>query len=92
MRQKFTAAAVHPWQHYSMVCSRFISEEGTQNMGPALAGLASLLCTCRIVKQLQGSKCYMWLGGGEVDLKLGFDVADFTRAYKPLILDCTYDD
>ena len=44
---------------------------------------------CRIVKQLEGSQGYMWLGGGEVDLKLGFCVADFMRAYKPLIMDCT---
>ena len=44
---------------------------------------------CRIVKQLECSKGYMWLGGGEVDLKLGFHVADFIRAYKPLVLDCT---
>ena len=27
----------------------------------------------------------MWLGGGEVDLKLGFYVADFIRGYKPSI-------
>ena len=54
------------------------------------AGQEGLLC--RIVKQLEGSKGYMWLGGGEVDLKLGFHVADFIRAYKPMILDCTYDE
>ena len=47
---------------------------------------------CRIVKQLEASKGSMWLGGGEVDLKLGFCIDDFIRAYKPLILDCTYDD
>ena len=51
-----------------------------------------VLLLCRIVKQLEGSKGCMWLGGGEVDLKLGFYVADFIRGYKPLLLDCTYDD
>ena len=58
------------------------------------AGVTKLILPllCRIVKQLEESKGCMWLGGGEVDLKLGFYVADFIRGYKPLILDCTYDD
>ena len=30
-------------------------------------------------------------GGGEVDLKLGLSVAEFTRAYSPFVIDCTYD-
>ncbi|CAK0736473.1 hypothetical protein CVIRNUC_000751 [Coccomyxa viridis] len=46
----------------------------------------------RIVKQLQGSDSFMWLGGGEVDLKLGFLVGDFIIGYSPLIVDCTHDE
>jgi hypothetical protein len=30
-----------------------------------------------------------WMGGGEVDLKLGVDTAQFVAAYKPTILDIT---
>ena len=33
----------------------------------------------------------MWMGGGEKDLKLGMRVDDFVRGYKPMVLDCTYD-
>ena len=47
---------------------------------------------CRIVKQLEGSDSFMWLGGGEVDLKLGFLVGDFIIGYSPLIVDCTHDE
>ena len=47
---------------------------------------------CRIVKQLEGSNSFMWLGGGEVDLKLGFLVSDFIRGYQPLIVDCTHNE
>ena len=54
--------------------------------------MTGLFAACRIVKQLEGSKGYMWLGGGEVDLKLGFHVADFIRGYSPLIFDCTHDE
>ena len=46
----------------------------------------------RIVRQLEGSKSFMWLGGGEVDLKLGFLLSDFIAGYSPLIVDCTHDD
>ena len=76
-----------------VVCSKVVLRKVMKTwsgVATELAGLESLLC--RIVKQLQDSKGYMWLGGGEINLKLGFDVADFIRAYKPLILDCTYDD
>ena len=34
---------------------------------------------------------FFWLGGGEVDLKLGFRASDFVDAYKPFIVDCTTD-
>jgi hypothetical protein len=34
---------------------------------------------------------FFWLGGGEVDLKLGFRAADFIQAYKPFVIDCTAD-
>ena len=30
-----------------------------------------------------------WMGGGEVDLKLGVDTAAFVRAYKPIVMDVT---
>lgn len=33
---------------------------------------------------------YFWMGGGEVDLKLGLPTAEFISAYNPLLLDCTY--
>jgi hypothetical protein len=33
---------------------------------------------------------YFWLGGGEVDLKLGIKTLDFTQIVKPFITDCTY--
>lgn len=32
-----------------------------------------------------------FVGGGEVDLKLGMLVDEFLKAYNPLIVDCTYD-
>lgn len=34
---------------------------------------------------------FFYLGGGEVDLKLGLPVAEFVEKYKPFIADCTYD-
>lgn len=30
---------------------------------------------------------YLWLGGGEVDLKLGMSIDDFMRVKQPLIAD-----
>ena len=30
-----------------------------------------------------------WMGGGEVDLKLGLDTAQFVRAYAPVVMDVT---
>lgn len=30
---------------------------------------------------------FMWLGGGEVDLKLGFSAAQFVAAYNPYVSD-----
>ncbi len=33
---------------------------------------------------------WFWMGGGEVDLKLGMPVADFVDVHQPLVLDCTY--
>lgn len=32
-----------------------------------------------------------WMGGGEVDLKLGVDLQEFLAAYQPMVADCTYD-
>lgn len=32
---------------------------------------------------------YMWLGGGEPDLKLGMSVPNFITAYQPAIVDCS---
>ena len=31
----------------------------------------------------------MYLGGGEVDLKLWINVQEFIHSYKPFMLDCT---
>lgn len=33
---------------------------------------------------------FFWLGGGEVDLKLGLQTDDFIRIVKPFITDCIY--
>ena len=33
---------------------------------------------------------FFWLGGGEVDLKLGMQTDDFIRIVKPFITDCLY--
>lgn len=33
---------------------------------------------------------WMWMGGGEPDLKLGMPVEAFMQAYRPLVYDCTY--
>ncbi|KAI7842757.1 hypothetical protein COHA_003506 [Chlorella ohadii] len=33
-----------------------------------------------------------FLGAGEVDLKVGFSAADFVAAYKPMVMDITYDE
>ncbi|KAJ7553399.1 hypothetical protein O6H91_06G096400 [Diphasiastrum complanatum] len=35
---------------------------------------------------------FLWLGGGEVDLKLGMRVQDFMDLVNPFIVDCTYPD
>ena len=35
------------------------------------------------------SNGWFWMGGGEVDLKLGLPVDAFVQAYRPLVLDCT---
>ena len=32
----------------------------------------------------------LWVGGGEVDLKMGCSVADFLKASQAYVLDCTY--
>jgi hypothetical protein len=34
---------------------------------------------------------FFWMGGGEVDLKVGVPAAKFIEAYKPFIVDCTMD-
>mmetsp|Transcript_25800 Transcript_25800/g.72241 ORF Transcript_25800/g.72241 Transcript_25800/m.72241 type:complete len:153 (+) Transcript_25800:818-1276(+) len=34
---------------------------------------------------------FFWLGGGEVDLKLGMPWAEFSDVYHPYVVDCTYD-
>ncbi|KAG2490808.1 hypothetical protein HYH03_010730 [Edaphochlamys debaryana] len=41
------------------------------------------------IAQLQPAE--FWMGAGEVDLKVGMDVQEFIDAYKPFVLDCTYD-
>lgn len=33
---------------------------------------------------------FFWMGGGEVDLKLGMSVSDFVRSFQPFIADCTH--
>ncbi len=35
---------------------------------------------------------FFWMGGGEVDLKLGLSAPQFVAAYSPLVVDCTYND
>lgn len=35
---------------------------------------------------------YFWLGAGEVDLKVGMSAHQFVNAYKPCVIDCTYND
>ncbi|KAK2080884.1 hypothetical protein QBZ16_000738 [Prototheca wickerhamii] len=35
---------------------------------------------------------FFWLGGGEVDLKMGMRARDFIAAYGAHVVDCTYDD
>lgn len=35
---------------------------------------------------------FFWLGAGEVDLKVGMPVSQFLEAYKPLVIDCSYDE
>ncbi|GKT32232.1 hypothetical protein ADUPG1_006427 [Aduncisulcus paluster] len=38
----------------------------------------------------EGAKTgFFWLGGGDIDLKLGLSVKEFTKIYKPLITDVT---
>lgn len=32
----------------------------------------------------------MYLGGGEVDLKLWVNVKEFMEQYKPFVMDCTF--
>jgi len=32
-----------------------------------------------------------WLGGGEVDLKLGLEWSEFAAAFRPFVADCTYE-
>jgi hypothetical protein len=49
------------------------------------------MSSCRIA-ELEASDAFMWLGAGEIDLKVGFYVQHFIRAYKPTVLDCTYED
>jgi prolyl-tRNA editing enzyme YbaK/EbsC (Cys-tRNA(Pro) deacylase) len=33
---------------------------------------------------------FFFLGGGEVDVKMGLSAAAFVEAYQPLVVDCTY--
>lgn len=33
---------------------------------------------------------FLFLGAGEVDLKVGFPVKEFVDKYQPMIVDCTY--
>eukprot|EP00898_Chlorokybus_atmophyticus_P000079 jgi/Chlat1/1071/Chrsp110S08635 len=33
-----------------------------------------------------------WMGAGVVDLKMRVDVAEFVKAYRPFVIDCTYDE
>lgn len=43
------------------------------------------------IANLAATDAFMWLGAGETDLKVGFNVQNFIRAYMPMVVDCTYD-
>lgn len=34
---------------------------------------------------------FFFLGGGEVDLKVGFKASEFIKQYQPYVVDCTFD-
>ncbi len=55
-----------------------------------LAWLIGFYNACRIA-ELETTDSFMWLGAGETDLKVGFHVQKFVDAYRPVIVDCTYD-
>jgi hypothetical protein len=48
-----------------------------------------LLLHCRIAKL---EPDFFFIGAGEVDLKVGLRAAEFVEKYRPMVLDCTYDD
>ena len=55
------------------------------------------ICECKLIQQIILSQAIadlpqggVYLGGGEVDLKLWVNVEEFVRVYKPFILDCTF--
>ncbi|KAK9785348.1 hypothetical protein WJX73_010804 [Symbiochloris irregularis] len=35
---------------------------------------------------------FFWMGGGEVDLKVGMRVSEFVAKYRPIVMDCTHDE
>eukprot|EP00882_Tetradesmus_deserticola_P012568 GHRQ01013321.1.p2 GENE.GHRQ01013321.1~~GHRQ01013321.1.p2 ORF type:complete len:135 (+),score=65.57 GHRQ01013321.1:1563-1967(+) len=35
---------------------------------------------------------FFFIGAGEVDLKLGLHASEFIEQYRPMVLDCTYDE
>ncbi|KAK9916115.1 hypothetical protein WJX75_008808 [Coccomyxa subellipsoidea] len=43
------------------------------------------------IAELKSTESFMWIGAGETDLKVGFYVQNFIEAYKPMVVDCTYD-
>ncbi|MEW5318809.1 MAG: hypothetical protein WDW38_009996 [Sanguina aurantia] len=47
-----------------------------------------IILSHRIAQLAQPS--LVWLGGGEVDLKVGFLLSDFLAGYQPFVADCTY--
>ena len=44
------------------------------------------------VAELRDLHPFIWLGAGEVDLKVGVHMIHLVRAYSPITCDCTYDE
>ncbi|CAM6121653.1 unnamed protein product [Calypogeia fissa] len=58
------------------------------NQESSLAGGAGIVILSDAIVKL--NPAFFWLGGGEVDLKLGIRTEEFVKMINPFVVDCIY--
>lgn len=75
------------------LCDEEISDRlsGFEHNAVSPVGIATPLPILMSHRILELRPDFFWLGGGEVDLKLGISAKSFVSVYDPFVIDCTYD-